>query len=112
MAKHMLVVLSNAVNGQDDTFNDWYTNTHLGDILKIPGYVGAQRLAASPVQLGSGDLPYKYLAIYEVEADDLAGAAKAMTSGAAGSMYISPALDRDRTVAWYYTPITDVVTAK
>ena len=26
------------------------------------------------------------------------------------SMYIDPSLDRDRTVAWFYTPITGVVT--
>ena len=37
MAKYTFVVLTNAVDGKDDTFNEWYTNTHLGDVLAVPG---------------------------------------------------------------------------
>jgi hypothetical protein len=110
VGKHILVVLSNTVEGKDDEFNDWYTNTHLGDVLKVKGYVAAQRYKLSDVQLGPDGHEYGYLAIYEIETDDLQESATALTSGAAGSMYISPALDRDRTVAWLYTPITERVT--
>ena len=109
MGKHMLLVLSNATEGEDSAFNEWYTNTHLGDVLKVPGFVAAQRYALSEAQLAPGALPYRYLAIYEVETDDLEATGQALTGG---SMYISPALDRDRTVAWFYTPATERVTAQ
>jgi hypothetical protein len=41
MAKHVFVVLTNPVEGKEDTYNDWYTNVHLGDVLKVPGIVAA-----------------------------------------------------------------------
>jgi hypothetical protein len=41
MAKYTFVVLTNAVEGKDDAFDDWYTNTHLGDVLAVPGSVGS-----------------------------------------------------------------------
>jgi hypothetical protein len=109
MAKHLLVVLSNAVEGRDAEFNEWYTNRHLGDILNLQPYTAAQRFKLSETQLGDGQLPYKYLAIYEVESDDAADAAKALSSESVGSMYISPALDMGSTVAWLYSPITERV---
>lgn len=108
MAKHVLVVLSNAQDGEDEAFNKWYTETHLGDILSLPGYSAAQRFKLSETQLGTTDLPYRYLALYEVEADEVADAARALSSNS-GQMVIDPALDRSRTVAWFYTPVTERV---
>jgi hypothetical protein len=108
--KHMLVVLSNAHEGQDEAFNRWYNDTHLGDVLQVPGYSAAQRFRVSDAQLSEGELPYRFLALYEVEAEDAAEAAKALSSGA-GGMIIDPSLDRVHTVAWLYTPITKRVTA-
>ncbi len=108
--KHMLVVLSNAREGQDDQFNAWYTDTHLGDVLGIPGFAAAQRFKLSDAQMGAADLPYRYLAIYEVDADKTQLAADALRAST-GSMVIDPALDMSRTVAWFYTPITERVTS-
>ena len=110
MAKHVFIVLTNPTEGEGDeaTFNDWYTNQHLGEILTIPGFVRAQRFAISDAQLGDGAAPYKYLAIYEVESENVADAAQAMQQ-AAGTLYISPALDLARAAAWFYTPIPGAV---
>jgi hypothetical protein len=110
MAKHIFVVLSNAQDGTDEQFNCWYTETHLGDILALPGYSAAQRFKLSETQLAAGDLLYRYLAIYEVDADDVAVAAEALRANT-GGMVIDRALDRSRTVAWFFTPITERVTA-
>jgi hypothetical protein len=60
--------------------------------------------------MGRGELPYKYLAIYEVDADKTQVAADALRAST-GSMVIDPSLDMDRTVAWFYTPITERVTS-
>lgn len=110
MGKHVLVVLSNAVEGQDEQFNRWYTEQHLGDVLRVPGFTAAQRFVLSETQLRSDEFPYRYLAIYEVETDELTATVQALAE-AAGTMMISPALDRDRTVAWFFTPLTERVTA-
>jgi hypothetical protein len=106
--KHILVVLSNAVDGEDDQFNDWYDNQHLGDVLQVPGFIAARRFRLSEGQMPGAESPYRYLAIYEVESARAAEAAAALGSGA-GNMVIDPALDRGRTVAWFYTPLGDGV---
>jgi hypothetical protein len=107
MAKHVLLVMSNATEGGDAEFNDWYTNTHLGDVLKVKGFKAAQRFKLSDTQLGAAEQPYKYMARYEVETEDLAESGAALTG--AENMYISPTLDRNATSAWFYTPISERV---
>jgi hypothetical protein len=34
MPKHLMLVLTNPVEGKDAEYNEWYTNTHLPDILR------------------------------------------------------------------------------
>lgn len=72
MTAYKFIVLTNPVSGRDDDYNDWYTNQHLGDVLRIPGIVAAQRFKTTPVQRAKQPLPYEYVAIYEIETDDLA----------------------------------------
>jgi hypothetical protein len=50
LTMQVLVVLSYAVEGSDDEFNRWYSGTHLGEVLKLEGYVGAQRFKLSDSQ--------------------------------------------------------------
>mgnify|MGYP001183584620 CR=1 FL=1 len=68
--RYKFVVLTNAVDGRDAEFNDWYTNVHLPDVLAIPGVVSAERFKLAHAQR-IAEQPYGYLAIYEVETDDL-----------------------------------------
>ena len=72
MQRYSLIVMTNPVEGRDGEYNDWYTNTHLHDVLKIPGIIGAQRFRRSDTQRDSGPFPWGYLAIYECETDDSA----------------------------------------
>jgi hypothetical protein len=107
-ARHVLIVLSNAFEGKEAVFNDWYTNTHLPDVIQVDGFSGAQRFQLSPAQMedGGGE-PFKYLAIYEVAAADVTVPRDALRASTdSEGMYVDPALDRDHTVAWFYTPIT------
>lgn len=71
MQKHIFIVYTNAVEGRDDEYNDWYTNQHLKDVLTIPGVVAAQRFALSDKQRLDPPFPWAYAAIYEIETDDL-----------------------------------------
>jgi hypothetical protein len=105
--RYHFVVLTNATDGQDQAYNDWYNEVHLPDVLSVPGFVAAQRFKLSqegPPQ----DFTHGYLAIYEVETDDLEGAHRALQAASGtDAMVISPALDRDSAVAVYFEAITD-----
>ena len=62
----IMVVLTNAVPGEDDEYNEWYTDRHLADVLALDGFVPAQRFEITPVE-GAAEPAYRYLAIYEIE---------------------------------------------
>ena len=69
MEKWILVIASNCSDpAREDEFNDWYDNIHLPDLMKNPGFVRASRFVnPEPSTLESG----KYLAIYEIETEDI-----------------------------------------
>jgi hypothetical protein len=71
MARHVLIAFTNAVEGREDEFNEWYTNQHMTDVLRCPGFVRGQRFSMSDAQR-SEPPPYKYMALYELATDDLA----------------------------------------
>lgn len=69
---HTLVVFTNAADGRDDEYNDWHSNIHVPDAFKIPGFRSAQRYVLSDYQRREGPFPWRYLAIYDIETDDIA----------------------------------------
>ena len=73
MADRIMLVFTNAVDGQDDTFNSWYDNRHLRDILAVPGVVAAQRFELAPLTIAeTQDAPapaHRYLTVYELDRD-------------------------------------------
>jgi hypothetical protein len=60
------LVETNAVPGREEAFNAWY-NDHLDEVLETPGFVAAARYVIKEPLEGRG----KYLAIYEIETDDI-----------------------------------------
>ena len=97
MSKHLLIVLTNPAEGKEAEFNDWYSNRHLEDVLKVPGIVAAQRYALSPVQRMSPPLPWTYFALYEIETDDLKSTIEGLSSRSGTAlMPISDAMHADR----------------
>ena len=71
MAKHVLMAMTNPVEGQEAEFNDWYTNRHIHDVMGAPGMVAAQRFVLADLQRYPGPYPFKYMALYDIEADDI-----------------------------------------
>lgn len=69
----LLLVLSNPVSGKDDAFNDWYDNTHVPEVLQVPGVVAAQRYTLAPAtdpELAAATMAtHRYLAVYEIDRD-------------------------------------------
>src|SRR5258707_10388050 len=89
MPSALMVVGSNPVAPErKDEYNRWYVDKHFADVLAVAGFTTARRYAQSPVRpmADTEPSPYGYLAIYEVEADDLAQAGRdlqaALDSGA------------------------------
>src|ERR1700738_2570382 len=73
MPKAVLVVFTRPGDpSREGEYNDWYDCTHLPQVCAIPGITSARRFKASVVQREAlvGPLP-DYLALYEIEADDL-----------------------------------------
>ena len=69
MARHKLVVLTNATPGQDQAFRQWYIGRHLDDVLRFPGFVSA-RLYEAVGGAVDPEPEYRYYAEYEMESDD------------------------------------------
>lgn len=106
MSKHVFVVLTNAVDGRDDEFNDWYTKQHIPDVLRVPGIVAAQRFALSDAQRMEPPYPHKYLALYDIDSDDLAETMRVLKQRiGTDEMVVSDAMDRTRS-AWVFHEIT------
>lgn len=100
MARYKLVAFSNAAEGREADFNQWYDGQHMPDVLAIPGMVSAQRFAC----VGEG--PHKYMAIYEIETEDL-GALLAEFGKRPGTdlMPISDALDFSTAQVGFWQPL-------
>lgn len=110
--QHLLLALTNPVEGRDDEFNDWYSNRHLDDLLQIPGVRAARRYALSDVQRMPPPYPYKYCALYEIVTDDLSGVMKALGERArTAAMPISDAMAPNSLIL-YFSSITDWVGAR
>lgn len=67
MAKHVVVVLSEPVEGREAAFNDWYENTHIGEVLQSTGWETGQRFVLTAEK--GEKCPLRHLALYEVEAE-------------------------------------------
>lgn len=88
MARYKFIAQCNAVTGREREFNAWYDTQHMPDMLKIPGFISAERFTLA------GQGPFGFLAIYELETDDLAGTmAEIGKRAGTQAMLISDALD-------------------
>jgi hypothetical protein len=100
MGKFVMVVASSALPGRDDEYNTWYDGEHLRDICALPGVISGRRFNAVP---SPSPLPGQYLALYEIETDDVGTLLAEMgRRAAAGGMAVSDALDRDSAKMWFY----------
>jgi hypothetical protein len=104
MGQHLLVVYTNAVEGQEDRYNKWYDETHVPDCVAIPGVVSARRLELSPVGMPGAPTPaHKYLALYEIDGDP-AAVMEALRAGVvSGDIEMSDALDSSATSVSVYS---------
>jgi hypothetical protein len=79
----IFVVMSNAEPGQDDEFNEWYSNRHVVDILNFDGVEAAQRFEFAAPGPSGAEPDFRYLCIYEVEDGMRDSVNQALRDGAA-----------------------------
>ncbi|MEE8248404.1 MAG: hypothetical protein V3S87_14220 [Alphaproteobacteria bacterium] len=102
MARQLFMVLSEAVEGREDDYNDWYENTHLDEVIATSAVVSAQRFKLADRR--GVEAPNRYLAIYEVEVDDPGEVFPSVDAGG-DKRNNTDALDRSSLGAWVWTPI-------
>jgi hypothetical protein len=75
MGKYILLVgMKVADPAKEAEFNDWYNNTHFPDVLETPNFVKATRWEHTEPKPEDA----KYLALYEIETDDIQAAMKGL----------------------------------
>lgn len=108
--KFVLTVLSNPVEGRKAEYNNWYSNQHLADVLKVPGFLSAQRFRLAQ---DNNSESWKYLALYEFEADDPTQTLAAPTARAGSpEMVISQAMDMQAYSMQPWVAITEKLTKR
>jgi len=111
--KYTFVVLTNPTAGNEAEYNRWYDEQHIPDVLKASGFVRAQRFKLADAQMApDGDKTHRYLALYEIETDDVAASLKDLASRAGtADMIMSDAIDVKGASDRIFEPIAEVVEA-
>ncbi len=93
MPKGVMLVQSRPSDpAREDEYNKWYGGTHIPEVCAVPGITGARRYKLLG---GEGDEPV-YLAIYELDAEDLTAPVRELGARAAsGQIQMSDVLQLD-----------------
>jgi len=99
--RYKLIVLSRPAAGREDEYQRWYEDVHLRQMLTLKEVQSAQRLRLAR-RMGER-ATWPYLALYEVETDDIDAVLRELT-GRAGTeqLLISDALDKADVYAAVY----------
>src|SRR5712692_9804601 len=87
MNRYLYLVFANPVPGMEVQFNDWYTTTHMGDLVQLQGWMGAQRfrivtnVQPRPTMAGYA---HGYLIIWDLEETEANAALSRMTAAISG----------------------------
>lgn len=71
MSDYIVIALTNALEGREADYNAWFTNTHIPEVMQIPGFNTVTRFEVAEAQRMPQPLPYYYMTIYEVHTEDL-----------------------------------------
>ena len=89
MQRGVFYIETQPVPGKEAAYHEWYNGTHLSQVLAVDGVVSARRLR--PVD---GEGPF--VALYELEAEDLTAVTAAMQAASErGDIATSDTLQRD-----------------
>jgi hypothetical protein len=69
MPQYKLIVMTSPQEGREAEYHDWYQNSHLQQVMALPGFRSGQRYRLSTALTEAETFPF--LAIYDVETDDI-----------------------------------------
>lgn len=113
--KYTFLAFTNPTPGKEDEYNRWYEEHHLKDVIQCPGFVSARRfrLAATQFEFNTVTPAYRYLALYEIETDDIEASLKEIVARAGGvDMVMTEAIDMSTLFAPVYEEVTPLILAK
>ncbi|MEQ9639278.1 MAG: DUF4286 family protein [Alphaproteobacteria bacterium] len=101
-SRHLLLALTQPVEGKEDAFNAWYDAHHVPECVQVNGFKSGQRFKLSA---SNGESPSQaYLALYELEGDDPRAILDGLLSTRDRRIQ-SDAIDRDKTLLWVFSEI-------
>jgi hypothetical protein len=107
MSTQFMIAFAKAVEGRKDELNAWFENQHVPDLLKIPGFVSARRVAVRPMGSQGAQPAWDFMAMYEIQADDVGTVIKeAGVRMATGVIKMSEALDRSASLTLLGSPLS------
>jgi hypothetical protein len=98
----LYLVYSNSTPGKEREYASWY-KSHISDIVKLPGFIRAQRFAAETME--NRTPKYRYLVLYEVRGDPSGLLAELGKAVAAGRLEAPPAELVPEIEGSFYRPI-------
>ena len=90
MARYLLLVFTRPRPGREDDYHRWYDESHLAEVLGVPGFVAARRYAV--IDLPPASPASEFAALYTIESDDIA-ATMATFDRQRATMPVPPSLD-------------------
>jgi hypothetical protein len=107
---YFMIIFTNPAPGKEDEYNKWYDAHHATDVVANPGFVSAQRLVASELQVQDVKTPRKYGVVYTIVTDDLTAVHNENTRRLkAGIIPVEPVLDLPSTVSYTYKAIGPLI---
>ncbi len=101
------MVLASPKDGSEEEWNAWHEGQHVSDVLDIDGVLSAQRLRAAEVQQDGSGTKWKFLTLYEIEADDPQKVFDELAARrGTDRMPSTPHSDPSKTVTQLWTPIS------
>jgi hypothetical protein len=86
VAKAVLIVHSRPVEAsREDEFNKWYDEVHIPDVTSVAGVVSGRRFKKAA---GADDGGYPYLAIYELDTEDVGATMKELVDRTADGTFV------------------------
>jgi hypothetical protein len=104
------MVLSNPTEGEDEAYNDWYTNIHLAEVVSIPGFIAAQRFKLTDAQIsGFPTSSHSYLSIYEIAGDPAAAFEQLVEELQSGRMELPGSIEQATISPWSFEAVSERV---
>jgi hypothetical protein len=104
--KHLIIVLTEPVEGREDDYNAFYNETHMPEVVASKGVVSGQRFILAHPGRNAGP-PHPYLTIYEIEGD-LDAARAALAADHPGRTPLPDSFSKENT-DWWFTAISEQV---